>query len=348
MQLWLRDITQAYTQSERPLQRTILAELPEQLRQPHPEGIIIVIIKLLYEIAKAGAYWWAIYFKHYCEQLNMEISTYDPCLLITTADFEHFSIMEMQTDDIFGLYNEGFSALEAEKLRFTAKDKQLLKKDKLLLFNGCILFTDGNILQLRQKNQGQKLEIVTDAQSYVCQRARGAYIATICQPMASFDLFSAAQTTDFSKENVAKLNRWLKWQMQNLSLSLDYISIELNIMKLFAFINVLFANNRDLSSQIGYIIVLGNEKNTEKTFIIFGNLVHWFSVKCKRITRSVFAFEVYAMAYGVDIAVAIGTIVDKITDRLRLPKASVVVCIDSLFLYECLIKLETIKKKKGL
>jgi hypothetical protein len=32
MQLWLRDITQAYTQSERPLQRTILAELPEQLR----------------------------------------------------------------------------------------------------------------------------------------------------------------------------------------------------------------------------------------------------------------------------------------------------------------------------
>jgi hypothetical protein len=32
MQLWLRDITQAYTQSERSLQRTILAELPEQLR----------------------------------------------------------------------------------------------------------------------------------------------------------------------------------------------------------------------------------------------------------------------------------------------------------------------------
>jgi hypothetical protein len=56
MQLWLRDITQAYTQSERPLQRTILAELPEQLRQLHPEGIIMVIIKPLYGIAKAGAY----------------------------------------------------------------------------------------------------------------------------------------------------------------------------------------------------------------------------------------------------------------------------------------------------
>jgi hypothetical protein len=56
MQLWLRDITQAYTQSERPLQRTILAELPEQLRQLYPKGTIMVIIKLLYEIAEAGTY----------------------------------------------------------------------------------------------------------------------------------------------------------------------------------------------------------------------------------------------------------------------------------------------------
>jgi hypothetical protein len=92
--------------------------------------------------------------------------------------------------------------------------------------------------------------------------------------MASFDLSAAAQTTDFSKKDVAKLNRRLEWQMQNLSLSLDYISIELNTIKLFAFVNALFANNRDLSSQIGYIIVLNNEKNTEKTFIISGNLVY--------------------------------------------------------------------------
>jgi hypothetical protein len=93
----------------------------------------------------------------------MEISTYNPCLLIITADFEHFGIIEMQINDTFGLYNEGFLTLEAEKLRFTAKDKQLLEEDKPLLFNGCVLSTDGNILQLRQKNQGQKLEIVTDA-----------------------------------------------------------------------------------------------------------------------------------------------------------------------------------------
>jgi hypothetical protein len=43
--------------------------------------------------------------------------------------------MEMQTNDTFDLCNEGFSALEAEKLRFTTKDKQLLEKKK----NRCSL-----------------------------------------------------------------------------------------------------------------------------------------------------------------------------------------------------------------
>jgi hypothetical protein len=52
------------------------------------------------------------------------------------------------------LCNERFLALEAEKLRFRAKDKQLREEDNLLLFNGCVLSIDGNILQLRQKNQG--------------------------------------------------------------------------------------------------------------------------------------------------------------------------------------------------
>jgi hypothetical protein len=56
MHLWLRNITQAYTQSESLLQRTILAYLPEQIRHFYPEGSIIVIIKPLYGIAKAEAY----------------------------------------------------------------------------------------------------------------------------------------------------------------------------------------------------------------------------------------------------------------------------------------------------
>jgi hypothetical protein len=83
MTLWLWDITQAYTQADDDLQRTIIADLPMQLRDAYPKGTIMVVVKPLYGIAEAGAYWWSTYFKHYTTALDMETSTYDLCLLIT-------------------------------------------------------------------------------------------------------------------------------------------------------------------------------------------------------------------------------------------------------------------------
>ena len=59
-----------------------------------------------------------------------------------------------------------------------------------------------------------------------------------------------------------------------------------------------FTNNKDLSLQIGYILVLADITNK-------ANIMHWSSIKCKRITRSVLASKLYAMAYGFDISATI-------------------------------------------
>ena len=102
-----------------------------------------------------------------------------------------------------------------------------------------------------------------------------------------------------------------------------------------------------MSSQIGYIIVLGNKITASSdTFKIRGNIIHWSSTKCKRITRSVLALEIYAMAHGVDIAIAIGGTINMIIERLSIPRVPIVVCIDSFSLYECLVKLGTTKEKR--
>jgi hypothetical protein len=116
-------------------------------------------------------------------------------------------------------------------------------------------------------------------------------------------------------------------------------------MKLYAMINASFANNPDLSSQISYVIVLGNEKATEESFEFTSNIIHWSSIKCKRITKSVLASKIYAMAEGVDITVAIRITINKIIAKLGAPSVSIVVCTNSLSFYECFMKLGTIKKK---
>jgi hypothetical protein len=177
----------------------------------------------------------------------MEFSTYNLCLLIILLESECFGVIGMQTDDTFGFGDEAFTIKEFKELVFAANKKQFLTFDNVLLFNGCILTLVGDTLRLRQKNQRKKLEKATDSPTYVQQRARGAYIATICQPEASFDFSAAAQVTNSGKEEIARLNKRINWQRKNLNRRLNYVPIDLNIIKLFVIINALFANNANLT-----------------------------------------------------------------------------------------------------
>ena len=44
--------------------------------------------------------------------------------------------------------------------------------------------------------------------------------------------------------------------------------------KLFIFINKLFANNKDFSSQLEYKIIIANKSTKENNFIIYSNLIY--------------------------------------------------------------------------
>jgi hypothetical protein len=118
-------------------------------------------------------------------------------------------------------------------------------------------------------------------------------------------------------------------------------------MKLFVFVNGSFANNKDFSSQIGYLIVLANETSTgTDEFTIKGNLIHYSSTKSKRVTRSVLASEIYGMVGGIDMAITINTTIRMVTKQLGSQYPSIIVCTSSYSLYECLVKLRITKEKR--
>ena len=71
--------------------------------------------------------------------------------------------------------------------------------------------------------------------------------------------------------------------------------------------------------------------------------MYWSLVKCKRVTRNVLAFELYAMAYGFDIGVVIKAIVE-LQLNISLP---FILYIDFKLIYECFIKLGTTQKKNS-
>jgi len=77
-----------------------------------------------------------------------------------------------------------------------------------------------------------------------------------------------------------------------------FVKLDINILRLLTFTNALFANNKDLLLQIGYILVLEDA-------LYKANIIHWLLIKYKRVTRSVLALELYIMAYRFNIGAAI-------------------------------------------
>lgn len=351
--LFLRDITQAYTQATTRLNRVFYIRPPPEIG--FPPGTILRVIKPLYGIPESGNHWYGTYHKHHTEKLNMATSTFDPCLLHTTGD--DFGLVGLQTDDTLILADASFATAEETKLQeagFTSKDRERLTASHPLKFNGGNIRLEGETLVLSQERQCANIQLVgghikdlkgargkvrravPPKDQYVAQRARGAYVATVTQPEAAFDLSFAAQVTgEPTADDVKRLNRRLQWQIDHPGRGLHFVKLDRESLRLVVFTDASFANNKDLSSQIGYVIALADGTN-------MANIVHWSSTKCKRVTRSVLASELYAMAHGFDIGAAIKATIEAIM-RIKLP---LVLCTDSKSLYDCLVKLGTTQEKR--
>jgi len=205
--------------------------------------------------------------------LQIDQSTYDLCLLQSN---DPFGVVGLQTDDTLFLADEQFAAREQSQLheaKFMAKERETLTLENPLKFNGGLiqLLQDGSIT-LTQKRQAENLSEVstksatsngtratktlTPKEQYIAQRARGAYIASVCQPESSFDLSFSAQAINPTEEDVKSLNKRLNWQINNPMRGLKFVRLDAKTLQLLVLTDASFANNKDLSSQIGYVIVL--------------------------------------------------------------------------------------------
>ena len=170
----------------------------------------------------------------------MKESTYDSCLLYS---HQSFGIVGMQTDDTLLLATDDF----ANRKEKAVKSAKILIRDRICLtFINSIKFNDMKIqLHFNTKNSNslsinnffyitlfhethvggialiQKNEIsftsnrdlvrknFSTKNQYVAQRARGAYLASICQPEAFFDLSYAVQSTEYTPDDISQLNKRL-------------------------------------------------------------------------------------------------------------------------------------------
>jgi hypothetical protein len=106
---------------------------------------------------------------------------------------------------------------------------------------------------------------------------------------------------------------------------------------LMIFTDAAFVNTSNLHSQIDYVVCLINDDH--KT-----NVIHWSFIKCKRVIRSVLATELYVMTNDFDVDSVIKSTIERILKLINL--LSLILCTNSKFLYECLVKLDIISEKR--
>ncbi len=162
-------------------------------------------------------------------------STYDSCLLFTKSINQRaFELIKMQTNNTLMLKDEQFAKLEEKELQ---KANLMSKNREILITFTSIKFNDEIIsliedtskkLSLTQSKQFDQIRLInmtsidlissrnqirkmiTSKDQYVVQRARDAYIITMTQSEASFDLSLTAQITNPKEEDAKRLNKRLQ------------------------------------------------------------------------------------------------------------------------------------------
>ncbi len=66
----------------------------------------------------------------------------------------------------------------------------------------------------------------TSKEQYVTQRARDAYMTSICQSTTSFDLSFAIQSIEISSNDITILNKQLQWQIDNHTREFKYVKLD--------------------------------------------------------------------------------------------------------------------------
>jgi len=112
------------------------------------DGFVVKVVRLLYGVPEAGNHWYKTYHSHHVDELSMDQSTYDPCLLFST---QPFGLVGLQTDDTLFVGDADFAKEEQEKLekaRFLAKEREQLTPSHDLKFNSGIIYLDDDGITL--------------------------------------------------------------------------------------------------------------------------------------------------------------------------------------------------------
>lgn len=302
------------------------------------DGDVLKLDKPLYGLADAGDLWHHTIDLHLRNDLNMDKCKLDKSLYFKNANDDDDCtpcIIGQYVDDSIICGNLSFEkATEATLSKFECRKRSYL----LIRFAGVYISRIESTIALDQAEYVSKLKLLPERCSFVEFRKLRAQLAWVMhtRPDICFNVSTSAQITEasFRPDHIDRMNKTVR-HLRRYHLKLKFQHLDTGSMHIRAYSDSSFANNEDLLSQLGFIILLCDKS-------LRCNVLHYASYKARRVTRSVLGAETYAFADALDFAYTLANDLRSMTS-LPLPLK---MCTDSRSLFDLITKDSTSTERR--
>lgn len=236
--------------------------------------MILQVVRPPYGLPESGTHWFVTYHSHHRKSLSMTAAVHDPCLLCILKCLSASRISSPvprgatypQTDDILHMSNKSFFGQEeVVSKRFLSNPKNILNDGQKLKFKGGIISKVDRVVTLTQPQQIFKLEKISvfkvELSSFISQRTRGAYIASVCRPDLTFGFAVCSLVTNPDKIAATRLNKFIDIAKSTPEQGLSFVPLDADSVRLVVFADASFASNVDMTSQLGFVVGLIDKNN---------------------------------------------------------------------------------------
>ena len=335
-----RDISQAFVSSEYDLLREVYIVPPKEANRPKDE--LWRLLKPLYGLPESSLLWYSTYAGHLCAIVGLECDSIDPCLFyksISNSTTDH-GLLTMQVDDTLLAGTKKFLEIEEQHAhRFPTKPSTVIDS-KPVQFNGTFLSRSSHGFLSSQVSYIEgitELETGSLAEKFASLRGKIAYATNQTCPVQTcrLNMLSQIPAKDATMADLKKLRRILKELRSGDSTGLLFQKLDLSTVELRVYTDASFANNADLSSQLGWCIFAVDATGR-------CNLLHWSSRKCRRVVKSTFAAELFALVQGYDNGMALKHSISAILGR----DVQIAIYIDSKGVWDAVVSLRSLTEKR--
>ncbi|MEM1283154.1 MAG: reverse transcriptase domain-containing protein [Chlamydiota bacterium] len=292
--IWSHDVSQAYLQSAEKLLREVYLKPSKEFELSSNE--LLQLLRPLYGLADSGDYWGATFSSHIKNDLGMTATVADMSMFFKLAHNKLCGLMGTFVDDSLLAGSEEFLGTTDLTLdRFESKKRELNN----FRFAGIYLKTLEDGFYLNQRSYIDRLSPISLSSSFEQFRSTRAQLTWVVhtRPEICAVVNMMAQVTEklFAVKYIKLLNKTINKLKESPDDGIKMQRLDRDSLYIKVYSDASFANNPNLSSQLGYIVLLCDK--FERC-----NILHFTSYKSRRIVRSVLGAEVYAMADAFDYA----------------------------------------------